>query len=447
VWYEASDAVFVRYLLGELPDEDRDRLEDEYFEDDAVHERLLALECELVDAYVRGELSPGERRHFEDRFVATPEGREKVARARSFEAYQSRIVRPQRLESFTESHRLVDRPEQGRRRSWWEALTGFFRFPANPVALASISAGLILVLASLAIVGQWWHSVRLQASAESRRVPSLPALSATTPPSTQEDKSPFRPPDLVARVGPPPVVPGPSRGPNPADLALPKARELPAGLKGNPDDPVSLYRADADRSPVPQADDDPFPVLRENAERLRAAYEKTDAENMKEVDRLIQTRSCQNIRIGGLLDRTIQSMREWNQAETTYWKKWAEYEQPRVDAQRKSLAGMEADQQRASAMLAAVMADRKELLKDSEADRQRASAMIAKELLKDSEARLSEAQKNFKDVTAKIDKLNASITARITQIRQNVNRVESYGLEMAADYEKTRAAAQEICNR
>lgn len=91
---EPAADFFVRYLLGELPTSDRDRFKDEYFADNDLHERLLAIECELISAYVHGDLSASERCHFEDRYLATPEGRERVARARAFDAYQFRDSNP-----------------------------------------------------------------------------------------------------------------------------------------------------------------------------------------------------------------------------------------------------------------------------------------------------------------------------------------------------------------
>jgi anti-sigma factor RsiW len=91
VWYETNDEVLVRYLLGELAEPERDRLEGAYLSDDALHEQLLAIEIELIDAYVRGDLSADERRHFETRFLTTLEGREWLDLARSMKAFHSRL--------------------------------------------------------------------------------------------------------------------------------------------------------------------------------------------------------------------------------------------------------------------------------------------------------------------------------------------------------------------
>jgi hypothetical protein len=58
----------VRYLLGELTESECDELEQAYFTRDGGFEELLAIEEELIDSYVAGELSPAQQRRFESRF-------------------------------------------------------------------------------------------------------------------------------------------------------------------------------------------------------------------------------------------------------------------------------------------------------------------------------------------------------------------------------------------
>jgi hypothetical protein len=217
--------------------------------------------------------------------------------------------------------------------------------------------------------------------------------------------------------------------------------------------PAAGSRPPAAESPASN-DDDRFPALKDNAERLKAEYEKADTANIDEIDRLLKTRRCQINRIGGLLDRTIASMNEWHQAETTYWKKWAEVEQQRVDDQKKGLAEMEADKDRAKTVMDAETTDREELLRRKEIleKNPKRTAEIIRDVdalildIKDSEARLADAQKQYEDVTAKAANMSASITARVINMRQNLNRVEAFGLQYTAFYEKKREEAQEVCN-
>jgi hypothetical protein len=66
-----------RYLLGELAEEERERLEVGLLSDDRIYETLTALEDEvegeLIDQYLDGELAGPEREQFERFFLKVPE--------------------------------------------------------------------------------------------------------------------------------------------------------------------------------------------------------------------------------------------------------------------------------------------------------------------------------------------------------------------------------------
>ena len=59
-----------QYLLGRLPEEEEAELERRYLADDALFEELLAIEDDLRDAYVRGELSMPDHDAFQQRLLA-----------------------------------------------------------------------------------------------------------------------------------------------------------------------------------------------------------------------------------------------------------------------------------------------------------------------------------------------------------------------------------------
>jgi hypothetical protein len=82
----------VEYLLGDLSDDQRLEIEQQYFKDDDVYEALLAVENELTYDYAAGTLSPAERQRFEQRFLGTAEQRARVETARAL----LRSVRPAR---------------------------------------------------------------------------------------------------------------------------------------------------------------------------------------------------------------------------------------------------------------------------------------------------------------------------------------------------------------
>jgi TolA-binding protein len=72
-----------RYLLGDVSDNERERIEESFTDENAFNEYLV-VEEDLVDAYIRGELSPQERRKFEDNYLGPSlERRERVAIARA----------------------------------------------------------------------------------------------------------------------------------------------------------------------------------------------------------------------------------------------------------------------------------------------------------------------------------------------------------------------------
>ena len=78
-----SDAQLTRYLLGELTEEEQEKIEERAFRDRRYLLEIEALECDLIDDYVRGALSEGQRRQFEERFLASAERRRKLQFARA----------------------------------------------------------------------------------------------------------------------------------------------------------------------------------------------------------------------------------------------------------------------------------------------------------------------------------------------------------------------------
>ena len=72
------DEILTRYLLGQLPTEQVEALDERSVVDLSFAERLRGLELDLADAYVRGELSPAERQHWERTFIASRAGQEHI---------------------------------------------------------------------------------------------------------------------------------------------------------------------------------------------------------------------------------------------------------------------------------------------------------------------------------------------------------------------------------
>jgi chromosome segregation ATPase len=199
--------------------------------------------------------------------------------------------------------------------------------------------------------------------------------------------------------------------------------------------------------------EDLFPAEKAEAARLRAIYEPMHDKNMAEIDKLMLTRRCQIARISGLLTRNSEAMHGWLAAEKLYWKAWGDAEQIRVETEQKSVANIEADQARAAGLVDSEKRDREDLQR-RRADLQQAPQTEAirtkiDDLLKDiqdSEARLASAQKTYLELSEKLSNFKTSLTARLVFIRQQRSRLDAYTLDVDAFYEKTRTAAQEICN-
>jgi len=75
--------MIVRYLLGELPEKQQVEIEDQAFQDQQYLQNILAVENDLIDEYVRGEIPLTKRQKFESHFLASAERRRKLEFARA----------------------------------------------------------------------------------------------------------------------------------------------------------------------------------------------------------------------------------------------------------------------------------------------------------------------------------------------------------------------------
>jgi len=87
-----EEQLMTRYLLGSATEEQCVEVEERFLRDAEYLKQLLALECEIIDDYARGEMPEPERRRFERRALAAPQGREQVARARKLQAQLDRVT-------------------------------------------------------------------------------------------------------------------------------------------------------------------------------------------------------------------------------------------------------------------------------------------------------------------------------------------------------------------
>lgn len=149
-----------RYLLGDLPESEQLALETGFFADGDLLEQVQEIETDLVDQYVRGELSNAERLQFERHYLATPAHKQRVAFARELLRAANEQGLPQ--------------PRQPKE-SFWENLAATLR--SRQFFLGAAVAAILLLLFGfgwMAIQKSLWHQARQEERiAELRRLHEL----------------------------------------------------------------------------------------------------------------------------------------------------------------------------------------------------------------------------------------------------------------------------------
>ena len=127
-----NEKLIVRYLLGDLPEEEVRRVEDHYFDDDAFFEEMAIVEEELIDDYVSGNLAGRELEQFENLYMASP--------ARRYRVDFSRKVMNSRS-----GGRESDGPVRRKSGSWFRGL-----FIGRNLAFQFACAAVALIVAAVA---------------------------------------------------------------------------------------------------------------------------------------------------------------------------------------------------------------------------------------------------------------------------------------------------------
>lgn len=87
-----DDELLVRYLLGAVPAEQAERLDELSVADEEFAWRLTGLENDLVDAFVRGELRGSQLEQFNSFYLLSPKRRQKVEFAGGLRQFQQRLA-------------------------------------------------------------------------------------------------------------------------------------------------------------------------------------------------------------------------------------------------------------------------------------------------------------------------------------------------------------------
>jgi hypothetical protein len=132
-----KEELAVRYLLGDLTDDEQVEVEDRAFADHQYMERMLAVEDDLIDNYLRGSLSERERSQFEKRFLASDHRRQKIEFARALAEVSSRRAAPADQEA-----------------PFWESLLGFLRSLSPGLKFSLATASLVAIIGAAWLIGQ-----------------------------------------------------------------------------------------------------------------------------------------------------------------------------------------------------------------------------------------------------------------------------------------------------
>lgn len=146
------------YLLGQLSSEQLSEFEERLLTDDDVLQELEIVEDEMVDEYLREELTPADRAGFESHFMAAPQHCEKLAFARAFrKSLTNRVGLPgQATSSAQPAEPAVGEASgseasrvrtPGRKKSWFT----FFGIQ-NPALGYATAVALVLVLVGISWV-------------------------------------------------------------------------------------------------------------------------------------------------------------------------------------------------------------------------------------------------------------------------------------------------------
>jgi TolA-binding protein len=138
---QIDEQQIVRFLLGELPEDERQSVEGRLFQDDSFYSHILAIQEELADSYVHRNLTADQRNQFESHFMKSPRRTERVDFAAALAGA---------LKQKDHSRSAMSRAAAADGK-WW---TSFTAFVPRLVAMAAGASALIFLVAAFALYVQ-----------------------------------------------------------------------------------------------------------------------------------------------------------------------------------------------------------------------------------------------------------------------------------------------------
>lgn len=87
-----NEALIRQFLLDELREDERHRIEEVFITDEDYREKILMAEDDLIDDYLEGALSASERERFLSRYLSAPQQRRKLRIAKAIKQYSGSEV-------------------------------------------------------------------------------------------------------------------------------------------------------------------------------------------------------------------------------------------------------------------------------------------------------------------------------------------------------------------
>lgn len=146
---KVTDERSIAYLLGELPEEESERFEEECFEQEDWPDQLNQVEQDLIEDYLRGDLTSERRRLFEQNYLTTTARVERVRMAAALLRHVDELGADEESADEREDEEApvdVEKPGGG----WWSALVSTHAWVPR-VALA---------LVALVVLGVGWWLIR-----------------------------------------------------------------------------------------------------------------------------------------------------------------------------------------------------------------------------------------------------------------------------------------------
>jgi hypothetical protein len=133
-----------QYLLGSLTEEENRQIEERYFADDELFDRLRLTESELIEKYIQDELGSEERGQFESYFLQSRERGERVEFARA-------------LMGCVSKHMLAAQPYASVKEiqaSRWESIVNSFHIRERRFAFSMALATLLILIGGVFLINQ-----------------------------------------------------------------------------------------------------------------------------------------------------------------------------------------------------------------------------------------------------------------------------------------------------